>query len=71
MPITSKTEIHSIRDYKAPTESEIPTGDVKIKEKTVTHNLTDHIQNTLPCVGTELTKFLVKKDLSFISIICI
>lgn len=37
MPVTSKTEIHSIRDYEAPTESEIPTGDLKNKEKTVTH----------------------------------
>lgn len=63
MPIRSKKEIHSIRDYEAPKESEISTGDVKIKEKTGTHNLTDHNQNTLPCVGTELTKFLVKKDL--------
>lgn len=53
----------SIRDYEAPTENEIATGDVKNKEKTIAHNLTDHNQNTLPCVGTELTKFLVKKDL--------
>lgn len=65
MPITSKKEIHSIRDYEAPTESEISTGDVKIKEKTGTHNLTDHNQNTLHCVGTRLTQFLVKKDLLF------
>lgn len=61
MPITSKTEMPS--DYEAPTENEIATGDVKNKEKTVAHNLTDHNQNTLPCVGTELTTFLVKKNL--------
>lgn len=61
MSITSKTEIHSIRDSEAPKENEIAIGDVKNKEKTVAHNLTDHNQNTLSFVGTELMKFIVKK----------
>lgn len=62
--------MHYIRDYEAPTESEIATGDVKNKEKIVANNLTDHNQNTLPCVGTEHTKFPVKiKGPSSISLI--
>lgn len=67
MPITSKTKIHSIRDYEAPKENEIAIGDVKNKEKTVAHNLTDHNQNTLSCVGTELMQFLVKKNVFYLA----
>lgn len=64
--------MHNIRDYEAPTESEIATGDVKNKEKIVANDMTDHNQNTLHCVGTEHTKFPVKikgpSSVSFIRI---